>query len=196
MTDPHPAWLTRALGGKAASAQLSVARLANEATLGRGGFALSSPAFTNGGELDPSFTAHEEDAVAPPLEWTAPPADAAELVLIAEDADGGAGDAPCHWLVWGLPAQRAKLLEGEAPPRTGKNAQGNSEWLLPRLAEADGTHRYVFQLFASDLPLAVMPGAAREDIVKALDGHVVAAAILTGSFAMPEEDEEWEDGDI
>ncbi|WP_228242881.1 YbhB/YbcL family Raf kinase inhibitor-like protein [Porphyrobacter sp. GA68] len=196
MTHPDPAWLTRALGGTPATGHLSIARLADAESLGRGGFALSSPAFPDGGELDPSFTAHEEDAVAPPLEWTAPPAGAAELVLIVEDADAGAGEAPCHWLVWGLPAQRAKLLEGEAPPRTGKNASGNSEWLLPRLGADDGTRRYVFQLFASDVALTARPGAAREDIVKALDGHVVAAAILTGSFAQPEEDEQWDDGDI
>ena len=190
MTQQAPDWLMAALGGDAPAAPLSIARLADAAKLGRGGFALTSPAFADGGELDPSFTAHEEDAVAPPLDWTAPPAEAVELALIVEDAD--AAGAACHWLVWGLPAQRAKLLEGEAPPRTGKNAGGNSEWLLPRLGADDGRHRYVFQLFASNTPLDLRPGAARADLLEALDGHVVAAALLTGAFAAPDDDADWD----
>ena len=192
MTVQSPEWLTGALGGRPPAAQLSTARLTGGTMLGRDGFALSSPAFADGGELDPSFTAHEEDAVAPPLEWTAPPAGTAELVLIVEDADAaGAQGAACHWLVWGLPPQRAKLLEGEEPPRTGKNARGNSEWLLPRLTEADGQHRFVFQLFASDTPLELRPRAAREDVLAALEGHVLGVAILVGAFAMPD-DAEWD----
>jgi Raf kinase inhibitor-like YbhB/YbcL family protein len=157
---------------------------------------LSSPAFADGGDLDPCFTADEEDAVAPPLEWTAPPPGAMELVLVVEDADAS-GDAPaCHWLVWGLPAQRAKLLEGEAPPRVGKNAHRNSEWLLPEPPREDGAHRYVFQLFALDLPLTLMPGAGREELVAAMKDHVVATAVLTGKYKRQPEDageDAWDD---
>ena len=103
--------------------------------------------------------------------------------------------ATCHWVVWGLPSQRGKLLEGEAPPRVGKNARGNSEWLLPSPADSDGEHRYVFQLFAVDLPLTLMPGATREDVLASIKGHVVAASVLTGRFSAPEEDEDWDEED-
>ncbi len=48
---------------------------------------MTSAAFDNGEELDPSFTADEDDPVAPPLEWTAPPEGAMELALIVEDPD-------------------------------------------------------------------------------------------------------------
>ena len=105
-----------------------------------------------------------------------------------------ASAAPCHWLVWGLRAQRGKLLEGETPPRTGKNARGNSEWLLPRLQPGDAPRRYVFQLFASDTGLGLMPGASRDDLLRALDGHVVGVAILSGRFAYPADEDDW-DGD-
>lgn len=190
-----PSWLALAIGGQPPRATLSAASLAGPDLLGRGGFTLSSPAFDHGGDLDPSFTAHEEDAVAPPLEWTAPPPEAVELALIVEDADDPAGGAPCHWLVWGLRAQRGKLLEGETPPRAGKNARGNSEWLLPRLGPDDAPRRYVFQLFASDVGIGLMPGASRDDLLRALDGHVVAAAILSGRFAYPAEDDDWHSED-
>ena len=96
---------------------------------------------------------------------------------MAEDADKG----HVHWTVWGLPPQKGKLMEGETPPRTGKNAHGNSEWLLPDPPLGE-EHRYVFQLFAIDLPLTLMPGATHEELVRNLDGHVTAAAVLTARF--------------
>lgn len=171
---------------------LAVARVARDGVLGRGGLELSSAAFRAGGELDPSFTADEEDAVAPPLEWSAPPPGAQELVLVVEDAST---DEPrCHWLVWGLAAQRGKLLEGEAPPRVGKNSLGNSEWLLPSLSAGSAPHTFVFQLFALDLPLTLMPGATREQLLGEMDGHVIAAAVLTATY-QPSEEDDWDQDD-
>ena len=179
-------WVQKAVGGAAIGHTLTLEKVADERVLGRSGFALTSVAFQHGGELDPSFTACEEDSVAPPLEWTAPPPGSQELVLVAEDADKG----HLHWAVWGLAPQKGKLMEGETPPRTGKNAQGNSEWLLPDPPLGE-EHRYVFQLFALDLPLTLMPGATHEELVRNLDGHVTAAAVLTARFE-GHEVEEWD----
>ena len=177
-------WLAEAIPGEAQGLEtLAAARLADKATLGKGGFALKSAAFANGDELDASFTAAEMDAVAPPLEWTAPGPLAGEVVIVAECPDAREGEAVCHWLVWGLPGQRGQILEGEAPPRVGKNAQGNSEWLLPDVEVGSEPRRYVFQAFASDMPLTLMPGATREDVIAMLDGHVIACALLTATFA-------------
>lgn len=175
------AWLDSAVGGSKPAGDLVIARVGSEQTFGKSGFSLKSPAFEHGGELDPSFTACEEASVAPPLEWTAPPPGSQELVLIVEDADGPEGKPNLHWLVWGLAPQRGKLLEGEAPPRTGKNAAGNSEWLLPNPPIGE-EHRYVFQLFALDLPLTTMPGAKIDQLIKQIEGHVTACAVLTGRF--------------
>lgn len=197
MSQSVPAWLASSLKNvRDGHGKLTIAALAGERELGRGGFALSSPAFTDGAELDPSFTAQEEDAVAPPLEWNAPPPGTQELVIIVEDPD--AGDVPaCHWLVWGLPGQKGKLLEGEVPPRMGKNAKKNSEWLLPDPPEGEAAHDYVFQIYALDLPLTLMPGATRDELVAAMRGHVIGAAVLTGTYARhEEEDEAWDEEDI
>lgn len=191
-----PAWLQAVLPPAARHSGLAIARVGGERSLGRGGFQLTSPAFRAGEELDPSFTADEEDAVAPPLEWTAPPPGSQEIVVIVEDANAGADEPRCHWLVWGLPGQRGKLLEGEVPPRTGKNSLGNSEWLLPDLPEGE-THHFVFQLFALELPLTLMPGASREDLLAAMEGQVVASALLVAQYTRSQEDEEdWDDDDF
>jgi Raf kinase inhibitor-like YbhB/YbcL family protein len=195
MLDLLPAWLGTALpGAREGHARLAIARVGNSGGLHRDGFALRSAAFRHGEQLDPSFTAQEEDAVAPPLEWSAPPAGTQELALVVEDPDAPSAEPFCHWLVWGLAPQKGQLLEGEAPPRVGKNAFGNSEWLLPDPPTGQTAHDYVFQLFALDRPLGLMPGATRDDLIGAMEGHVLATAVLTGTYARSEDDD-WDEDD-
>ncbi len=188
-----PDWLQSALPTAAQHAGLAVCALGDARSFERGGLKLTSPAFAAGEELDPCFTADEEDAVAPPLEWSAPPPGAQEIVIIVEDATDTSAEPKCHWLVWGLPGQRGKILEGEAPPRSGKNAKGNSEWLLPELPAGE-THTFVFQLFALDLPLTLMPGASRKKLIAEVEGHVMASSVLVAQYtSSPEEEGDWDD---
>lgn len=195
MPDAVPAWLGKALPNAGAGhGALLVARLGSEEMLGRGGMVLRSAAFGDGDALDPCFTAAEEDAVAPPMEWTAPPSGTHEMVLVVEDPDSSSEEPYCHWLVWGIAPQQGQLLEGEVPPRVGKNALGNSDWLLPDPPMGGEPHNYVFQLFALDQPLTLMPGATRKKLVAAMDGHVVGVALLTGTFARSEDEiEDWDE---
>lgn len=186
-----PAWLKSAIAGDdGALGALAAARLGAAGLFGAGDLRLTSAAFANGEELDPSFTADEEDAVAPPLEWSQPPARTVEMALIVEDADAG---AKCHWLVFGLAPQRGKLMEGEAPPKAGKNGAGTADWLLPAPPHDDAPHRYVFQLYALDAPLGLAQGASRKALVEAMEGHVLSVALLTGTYAREEEIEDWDD---
>jgi Raf kinase inhibitor-like YbhB/YbcL family protein len=198
MLDPLPAWLGPALpGAREGHARLAIARLGRAEGLHREGFVLRSAAFGHGEALDPSFTAAEEDAVAPPLEWTAPPPGTLDLAIVVEDPDAPSPQPFCHWLVWGLAPQAGKLLEGEMPPRSGKNSFGNSEWLLPDPPTGHGPHDYVFQIFALDLPLALLPGAGRTELVEAMEGHVMDAAVITGTYQRNENGddfgEEWDE---
>ena len=64
----------------------------------------------------------------------------------------------------------------------------------PSLFIPHGSHDYVFQLFALDRPLGLMPGATRGDLVEAMDGHVIGAAVLTATYARSDEDD-WDDDD-
>lgn len=197
MTDTAPAWLGSVLkNARAGHGKLAIAKLADEKHIGKGGFTLASAAFANNGELDPCFTADEEDSVAPPLEWTAPPPGTSEMVLVVEDPDAPGEEPFCHWLVWGLPGQKGQLLEGEVPQRVGKNSFGNSEWLLPDPPTGADPHDYVFQLFALELPLTLMPGASREELFAQMEGNVMGAAVLTASYAREEGgDYDWDDDD-
>ena len=130
----------------------------------------------------------------PPLEWTAPPPGSQELIVIVEDVTDKSSEPTAQWLVWGLAGQRGKLLEGEVPPRTGKNAFGNSEWLLPDPPVGE-QRDYVFQIFATDLPLTLMPGASRDELVAAIKGFITASAVLYAPFTGVEADDGFIDDD-
>ena len=78
-----------------------------------------------------------------------------------------------------------------------KDSFGNSEWLPPDPPTGHGPHDFVFQLFALDISLDLMPGADRGDLIEAMEGHVLAAAVLTGTYARTgdEDNLDWEDDD-
>ena len=51
--------------------------------------------------------------------------------------------------------------------------------------KGDVAHRYVFQLFALEVPLRLAAGQGRTALVKAVAGHGVAHGELRGSCQMP-----------
>ena len=51
-------------------------------------------------------------------------------------------------------------------------------------------------MFALDCRLTLMPGATRGDLVEAMQGHVIAAAVLTATYESSDEDDlEWDEED-
>jgi Raf kinase inhibitor-like YbhB/YbcL family protein len=183
MLEHVPAWLGKALRNlRAGHAGLAVAKLGGEDALHAGGFRLMSAAFVDGERLDPMFTADEEDACAPPLEWTAPPPGTKALALIVEDPDAPGAEPFVHWLGWGMEPRAGKLFEGEEPPVMGQNSYLKSEWLAPDPPKGHGKHDYVFQLFALDAPLELAADSGRGAFLEEAEGHVVGAAVLTGTY--------------
>ena len=152
---------------------------------------IETPAFAPKQRIPDQFT-RQGGNVSPRIEWSGAPADTRSFALVVEDPDAPSPEPFCHWLVWGLAPQKGQLLEGETPPRVGKNSFGNSEWLLPDPPTGHGAHDYVFQLFALDQALTLMSGASRSDVLGAMKGHVIAAAVLTATYLRSDE-EDWED---
>ena len=183
MLEHVPAFLGRLLTNvRAGHSKLAVAKLGSEGVMNAGGFALTSAAFTDGGALDPMFTADEEDACCPPLAWTTPPAGTKALVLVVEDPDAPTPEPFVHLLGWGMDPVAGELFEGDDPPMVGLNSYSQAGWLPPDPPTGHGSHDYVFQLFALDAPLTLQPGAGRGALVDAMEGHVLAAAVLTGTY--------------
>lgn len=149
-------------------------------------FALASSAFANGGAIPAIYTGDGAD-ISPPLEWTAPPAGTASLVLICEDPDAPVGNW-VHWVIFNLPPDSAGLPEGvPAEPSYGASAlQGLNSWGSTGYggpAPPSGTHRYFFRLYALDCMLRIGPRATAERVRQAMEGHVLAEAELMGTYA-------------
>jgi Raf kinase inhibitor-like YbhB/YbcL family protein len=143
-------------------------------------FELQTPAFGDGGEIPVDYTCDGRD-VSPPLDIAGIPDEAKSLALVVDDPDAPNGTF-VHWIVYGISSGTSKIPEGMLPPgaRTGKNDWGRREWGGP--CPPDGPHRYQFHLYALDLELDLPAGATRDELEKAIKGHVLAEATLTGVY--------------
>lgn len=146
---------------------------------------ITSTAFTHEGMIPRRFTCDGED-VSPPLGWKGVPEGTKSLMLTTDDPD-----APrktwVHWVLYNLPAARGALPEGVPPERTlaGGGRQGTNDF--GRIGYGgpcppSGTHRYFFKLFALDAELELLPGATKEELLRAMEGHVLAEAQLMGRY--------------
>jgi len=140
---------------------------------------LTSAAFGEGDRIPERYSCDGDD-VSPPLGWTAPPEGAAALALCVDDPD--AGRYPfTHWLAWGLAPAPGGLAGGEAAPSEGRNDFGAKGYRGP-CPPPGKPHRYVFTLYALDDELALGPSDRRLSFDRAIEGHVVTSAKLTGTY--------------
>ena len=150
---------------------------------------ISSPAFANGATIPPRFTADGE-GVSPPLLWGEPPEGTASLALIVEDPDAPARQPLVHAIVCNIAADERMIGEGairdDGAIETGRNSYFTSGWLPPDPPTGHGPHNYAFQLFALSETLDVGDTPGRTRLVEAMAGKVLAAGILTGTYARGE----------
>ena len=157
---------------------------------------VSSGAFAQDGIIPAIYSSYDQNA-SPPLRWTKGPEGTQAYAILVEDPDAQTTPLPVvHWVVWNIPAAVTELREGletldrlEDPMglRQGPNtAAGNVGYKGPRPPEGDPSHHYHFQVFALDQKLDLRVGANREDLLKAMRGHVLAKGELIGLFKRPE----------
>lgn len=157
---------------------LSFAILAAAGFTFGGSFKLSSPAFRQAGAIPRLYTC-DGSGVSLPLRWTKPPRRTRSFALLVEDPDAPGGTFT-HWLAWNLGAKTRSLPQGKRAPAEGTNDAGRRGYLGP--CPPSGTHHYVFRLFALNTRLRLAPGSKRSAFLRALRGHVLATAGLTGTY--------------
>jgi Raf kinase inhibitor-like YbhB/YbcL family protein len=145
-----------------------------------GEFALTSEAFPYRGEIPRRHTC-EGDDVSPALSWSDPPPGTRTLALIVDDPDAPIGTFT-HWLAWNIDPAAVGLAEGESAPVEGHNDFGSGGWSGPCPPRGHGAHRYFFRLHALDAELELGFRAGRDELERALEGHVLATAELMGTF--------------
>ena len=147
---------------------------------------LQSPAFSSDGEIPPKYTCDGAD-LSPPLRWSDPPTKTKGFALIADDPDAPVGTW-VHWVIYGLAATLRELPEGVPTQDTvpGIGTQGVNDFRkvgyggpCPPRGPA---HRYFFKLYALDIELTLPLRKTKQDLLKAIDGHVLGRAELMGWY--------------
>ena len=148
-------------------------------------FSISSPAFTDGGNIPSKFTCDAGTTnPSPALSWKDAPANTKSFVLIVHDPDAPLAGGFTHWVLFDIPATTMQLPEAFQAGSVG--VSGNSGFRRQGYGgpcPPSGSHHYHFMLSALDVPtLGLQPGATKADVEKAMEGHVVGKTETVGLY--------------
>jgi len=147
---------------------------------------IKSTAFKEGEMIPSKYTCDGPD-VSPPLEWSNVPENTKSFALINDDPDAPVGTW-VHWVIFNIPGNENKLEENipkkevlRNGARQGKNDFGRIGYGGP--CPPGGTHRYYFKLYALKKELDLKPGSTKRELLKAMEGNVIAEAYLMGKYS-------------
>src|SRR3954468_21411705 len=159
--------------------------------------------FSDGGQIPVKYSQAAPgvapgEGVSPAITWTNVPAGTQSFVLNMHDMDVARNkttDDQAHWIVWNIPSTATGLPEGV--PKGAQPADGPHQFSPtgqmyrgPGAPASGPQHHYMFELFALDTKLDVAPAAdafeTRANVVKAMQGHILAKAVYGGLFRRPQ----------
>jgi hypothetical protein len=154
---------------------------------------LSSTAFDNNAPIPRIYTGESDDH-SPPLAWEGAPDDAKEFALICDDPDAPSAEPWVHWVIYGIPAEVHALPEGlsanaqltsPVAAKQGKNSwpSGATVGYRGPMPPPGKTHHYHFKLYALDTKVDSAPSATKSELLKAIQGHVLAEGELIGTYS-------------
>lgn len=156
---------------------------------------MTSTAFVDGATLPAPYTCSAKPAALnPPLSWINVPKGTMSFTIITHDMEPRARkgiEDNLHWMIWnipatatsvpeGIPAATAQLPDGSLQSQPGAPNPGYRGPCPPMNVSL--IHHYVYELFALDQKLDVPAGATRDDVNKAMDGHIIGHAVLVSVF--------------
>jgi Raf kinase inhibitor-like YbhB/YbcL family protein len=145
---------------------------------------LSSEAFKQNGKIPSKYTCQGLD-INPPLAISDAPAGAKTLALIMDDPDVPERIRKdrmfVHWVVFNIDPKTHAIKEGATALGTlGQNTGKMNRYMGP--CPPDKEHRYFFKLYALDRTIALEEGATKEQLLKAMEGHILAQCELIGRY--------------
>jgi Raf kinase inhibitor-like YbhB/YbcL family protein len=157
------------------------------------GLTLTTTAFEDGGIIPTKYTAAASGPpVSPKLIWTNVPDKVVSFALIERDPDTSVDNTTTeilHWMIFNIPASSRELPE--KVPAVGQLPDGAVQGLnytkkvgyIGMGAPAPGPfHHYTFELFALDMKLSLSSTATETDVLRAMDGHILAKGVVVGRF--------------
>ena len=149
-------------------------------------FKLNSHSFSDGADIPKKYTCDGDD-VSPELHWTDQPPAAKSFALIVDDPDAPSGTW-VHWVLFDLPGDAHDLPEGagKSAPLPSGAQQGINDFKKTAYGgpcpPPGKPHRYFFKLYALDSKLSLKASAAKAEVEKAMQGHVLGQGELVGRY--------------
>jgi len=138
---------------------------------------VKSPVFEERGLIPALYTCDGLN-INPPLVIGDIPHETQSLALIVDDPDAPHGTF-VHWIMWNIPPT-ALIDENSAPGREGKNGLMKNRYFGP--CPQSGAHHYHFKVYALDAMLDLRDNTGKGELLRAMDGHVLAEGELTGIY--------------
>jgi Raf kinase inhibitor-like YbhB/YbcL family protein len=155
-------------------------------------FVVESPTM-RAGEMMPRDYSPDGRNLSPPLAWRDLPEGTRQIAVLCQDH--GAGNPPpwVHWIIYNIPGSAEGLPEGipfdpdqPMPPGLEGATQGANSWGVPMYrgpAPPGGSlHHYHFAVFALDTELDLPPALTRDELLEAIDGHVIGQGSMTPHY--------------
>jgi len=146
---------------------------------------ITSSVFDNNKQIPSKYTCNGEN-INPPLAFSDVPESAKSLALISDDPDAPMGTW-VHWVAYNIPPSEKGFQENM--PKDKKLPNGTLQGItdFKRIGYGgpcppSGTHRYFFKLYALDTKLNLDSGVSKKDLLKAMEGHILAQGELMGKY--------------
>lgn len=150
---------------------------------------VQTEAFSPGETIPEKYTGEGED-ISPPIRWSDVPDGTKELALIMDDPDAP-NTTWVHWVLYRIPADVTELeagiptnkeLETPAGALQGTNSWDNIGYGGPMPPPGHGTHHYHFKVYALAAPVELAAGATKEQLLGAMEGHILAQGEVMGTY--------------
>jgi Raf kinase inhibitor-like YbhB/YbcL family protein len=143
------------------------------------------------GEAIPKKHTEDGQDVSPALSWSGVPEGTRELALICDDPDAPRPEPWVHWVIYKIPAGTTGLPENvptketlDQPPGAmqGKNSWNTIGYRGPAPPRGHGVHHDHFKVHALDKELDVQPGLSKNELLAAMQGHILATGEIIGTY--------------
>jgi Raf kinase inhibitor-like YbhB/YbcL family protein len=139
---------------------------------------ITSTAFSHEGTIPLEYSAYG-DNTAPDLEWSGLPKGTVQLTLIVDDPIPGRPQPFVHWVAYNISPSASTI------PANGVNGFRHPGYFGPRPPDA-APHTYHFKIYALDADLALPDGLGKDELLVAIEGHVLGFGVLLGQFTKPD----------
>jgi Raf kinase inhibitor-like YbhB/YbcL family protein len=157
---------------------------------------LQTNAFKDADRLPLKYTcwAPDDQIVSPPFRWSHTPMGTKSFTLMLtapQNLRRSLFVQDFLWVRWNIPASTSEIPEDV--PQQGELPDGSRQvkteqivgYNAPCGAAGVGVLHYEFKLLALDTMLSLPSSATAEDVMKALDGHIVGASVYYGTMDGP-----------